>query len=502
MEETDNCAQECSNTNGSFVCTCSTGYMLDVDGRSCKCGGMFYEASGSFSTPGWPIRYPQENFECEWMIDLPDPEATIEFTIDDTAYGINGRAPCPTDYITFLDGMDENAPSLHKLCKFDMPPPFTTTSSQARVVFAGSIKPRRPKSRVGVHVMYNMVMPATVASPNTSTTNSATETPSASVPDATTSETQSPTETVTHENTEATDDTQSPLTTVEPVDTLPPVSSESSPPVGTETPSTSVPDATTSETQSPTETVTHENTEATDDAQPPVTTEALVDTRPPVSTDTSPPVSTETSSPVTTGETHTPVETTEPIDTQEPDSLTTLPVAPIVTTNLPVSIDECATNNGGCEQLCVDTPESYYCECESGYELDSDEHTCNVVCGGILTERTGSFQTPGWPNGYPQKDFVCEWRVTQPVRRLIWFGIDGNFGIDGEAPCTTDYLQFFNGADQTNPEGDKFCSARPRSSNLFVTNTDATVVFRGTTNSNRPIDRIGVKVTYMTLLAF
>ena len=443
MEETDDCAQGCSNTNGSFVCTCGTGYMLDVDGHSCKCGGMFYEASGSFSTPGWPIRYPQENFECEWMIDLPDPEATIEFTIDDTAYGINGRVPCPTDYITFLDGMDENSPSLHKLCKFDMPPPFTTTSSQARVVFAGSIKPRRPKSRVGVHVMYNMVMPATVASPNSSTTISATETPSASVPDATTSETQSPTETVTHENTEATDDTQSP-----------------------------------------------------------VTTEALVDTRPPVSTDTSPPVSTETSSPVTTGETHTPVETTEPIDTQEPDSLTTLPVAPIVTTNLPVSIDECATNNGGCEQLCVDTPESYYCECESGYELDSDEHTCNVVCGGILTERTGSFQTPGWPNGYPQKDFVCEWRVTQPVRRLIWFGIDSNFGIDGEAPCTTDYLQFFNGADQTNPVGDKFCSARPRSSNVFVTNTDATVVFRGTKNSNRPINRIGVKVTYMTLLAF
>ena len=313
------------------------------------------------------------------MIDLPNPEATIEFTIDDTAYGINGRSPCPTDYIMFLDGMDKNASMLHKLCKFDMPPPFTTSSSQAKVVFAGSIKPHRPASRVGVQVMYNMVMPATVASPNTSTTNS----------------------------------------------------------------------TSTSETQSPTETITHENTEAPDDTHPPVTTETLVDTHPP-------------------------------------------------TIHLPVSIDECATDNGGCEQLCVDTAESYYCECESGYELDRDEHTCNVVCGGTLTDSTGSFQTPGWPNEYPQKDFVCEWRITQPVRKFFWFTLNTNFGIDGEAPCTTDYLQFFSGADQTSPAGGKFCSATARTGSAFVTNTDATIIFRGTKNSNRPTDRVGVRVSYRT----
>ena len=34
-DETDNCEQTCMNTNGSFVCGCNPGYMLDGNGRNC-----------------------------------------------------------------------------------------------------------------------------------------------------------------------------------------------------------------------------------------------------------------------------------------------------------------------------------------------------------------------------------------------------------------------------------------------------------------------------------
>ena len=37
-EGTDNCTQICTNTNGSFICGCNTGFQLDDDGV--RCNGM------------------------------------------------------------------------------------------------------------------------------------------------------------------------------------------------------------------------------------------------------------------------------------------------------------------------------------------------------------------------------------------------------------------------------------------------------------------------------
>ena len=34
-EETDGCAQNCTNTNGSYSCSCNTGYRLGSDAYSC-----------------------------------------------------------------------------------------------------------------------------------------------------------------------------------------------------------------------------------------------------------------------------------------------------------------------------------------------------------------------------------------------------------------------------------------------------------------------------------
>ena len=42
-----------------------------------------------------------------------------------------------------------------------------------------------------------------------------------------------------------------------------------------------------------------------------------------------------------------------------------------------VDINECNSNNGGCEDSCVNTDGSYYCTCDTGYSLDSDKHDCN-----------------------------------------------------------------------------------------------------------------------------
>ena len=39
-------------------------------------------------------------------------------------------------------------------------------------------------------------------------------------------------------------------------------------------------------------------------------------------------------------------------------------------------INECLVNNAGCENICVDTPGSFYCSCKPGLELSDDGKTC------------------------------------------------------------------------------------------------------------------------------
>lgn len=41
-------------------------------------------------------------------------------------------------------------------------------------------------------------------------------------------------------------------------------------------------------------------------------------------------------------------------------------------------IDECTSNNGGCEQLCVNLEGSHLCECKGGFTLGADG-TCEDI---------------------------------------------------------------------------------------------------------------------------
>ena len=101
------------------------------------------------------------DFECVWTVDLPNPDATIHLTIDESHYGIKGNPPCLTDHVVFYDGMEDDAEEMHKLCKFDVPDePIITSTSQGKVIFTGSYYPNRGSKRVGVRITYTTVEPA------------------------------------------------------------------------------------------------------------------------------------------------------------------------------------------------------------------------------------------------------------------------------------------------------------------------------------------------------
>lgn len=41
-----------------------------------------------------------------------------------------------------------------------------------------------------------------------------------------------------------------------------------------------------------------------------------------------------------------------------------------------LDVDECLSNNGGCQQICVNTMGSYECQCKEGFFLSDNQHTC------------------------------------------------------------------------------------------------------------------------------
>ena len=95
--------------------TVDSHWQLMDDPATGICGGRLTSASGSFQSPGWPDRYPHKDFKCEWIIELSSSASRIAFTVDDSAFGINGRVPCTNDHIQFFDGTASNANSLLKL---------------------------------------------------------------------------------------------------------------------------------------------------------------------------------------------------------------------------------------------------------------------------------------------------------------------------------------------------------------------------------------------------
>ena len=152
------CQHECIDTPTSYYCSCRPGYSLGNDRRTCNidCGGELTGTSGSFQTPDWPARYPQADFTCVWSITRPDSSRMIRFTVDRDHFGINGRSPC-IDYLQFFRGSGRSSPVGNKLC-FLRPPidPIEITSTEATIVFSGTGN-KRPRSRVGVKVYYEIV---------------------------------------------------------------------------------------------------------------------------------------------------------------------------------------------------------------------------------------------------------------------------------------------------------------------------------------------------------
>ena len=77
-----------------------------------------------------------------------------------------------------------------------------------------------------------------------------------------------------------------------------------------------------------------------------------------------------------------------------------------------IDVDECSNGVARCQQKCVNTPGSYQCICDRGYQLSADESTCEDInecsnwaksgsqlCMGNCINTPGSFKCT-CPPGY------------------------------------------------------------------------------------------------------
>ena len=159
-------------------------------------------------------------------------------------------------------------------------------------------------------------------------------------------------------------------------------------------------------------------------------------------------------------------------------------------------IDECSTGDHGCEYACDNMAGSYSCSCDTGLALNEDGRSCSISCGGTHNDVNGSFHTPHWPQRYPFENFRCEWviDIENKTDSIIEISFDEPYGINGQTPCPTDYVEVFDGVEEDSASFGKNCY-RHRPLPIMTSSNRAKVVFQGSARA-RTASRVGVSVAY------
>lgn len=166
-----------------------------------------------------------------------------------------------------------------------------------------------------------------------------------------------------------------------------------------------------------------------------------------------------------------------------------------------VDIDECQEDSHNCDQICTNLEGSFVCSCEESFVFDSDSRSCIPSCGGNFSTLTGSFQSPGWPEYYPEIDFSCKWFVQMPQEDnyIIRFTVDDSaYGILGRNQCPTDYLAFYDGLTAESRALGRFCFTHAPP-DVLTSSGRGMAVFQSSSNYHPP-SRKGARVSFEAIL--
>ena len=122
---------------------------------SLTCGGIISAASGTFQTPNWPETYPN-NLDCEWRIQLPESNKVVEISCEEGPFGIAGFLPaCDKDFLKFYNGHSKQDTEYGPFCHYTKPETTRMSSNRAMAVFHSG--PSHSSSRKGFKCSFQSV---------------------------------------------------------------------------------------------------------------------------------------------------------------------------------------------------------------------------------------------------------------------------------------------------------------------------------------------------------
>ncbi|CAM9270170.1 unnamed protein product, partial [Lampetra planeri] len=102
------------------------GFMAHWDGSQSGCGGSLTTASGSFSSPNYPLPY-HPNAECYWSIRTSQGSKLL---LSFSNFHLESSSSCLYDYLAVYDGNSSSALELARLCGSQSPRTINSSSHQ------------------------------------------------------------------------------------------------------------------------------------------------------------------------------------------------------------------------------------------------------------------------------------------------------------------------------------------------------------------------------------
>ncbi|XP_054258423.1 tolloid-like protein 2 [Macrosteles quadrilineatus] len=156
-------------------------------------------------------------------------------------------------------------------------------------------------------------------------------------------------------------------------------------------------------------------------------------------------------------------------------------------------MDECATDNGGCQHECRNTIGSYSCWCHNGFTLHENGHDCKEGgCKYELTAPVGTVSSPNYPDYYPsRKDCVWHFTTTPGHRIKLLFT---EFEMEPHQECAYDHIVLYDGDSTDSHILGRFCGSKVPHPIIATTN-QMFMVFK----SDASVQRKGFVATHTTV---